>query len=87
MRLELVADDPKAVEMDLAGHGVPYAALAARDGDAATHLRIESRRGTVRLAILTPTQRRNRPRKSEEPRLSAEALSALIAQDEGSESG
>jgi hypothetical protein len=78
VRLELVADDPKAVEMDLAGHGVPYTALPARDGDAATHLRIESPRGTIRLAILTPTQRRNRPRKSEEPRLSAEALSALI---------
>ena len=42
---------------------------------------IESPRGAIRLAILTPAQRRNRPRKSEEPRLSAEALSALIAQE------
>ena len=81
VRLELVADDPKAVEMDLAGHGVAYAALPARDGDATTHLRIESPRGTIRLAILTPAQRRNRPRKSEEPRLSAEALSALIEEE------
>ena len=81
VRLELVADDPKAVEMDLAGHGVSYAALPARDGDAATHLRIESPHGTVRLAILTPTQRRNRPRKHEEPRFTVAALSALIAEE------
>ena len=39
VRLELEADDPKAVEMSLAGHGVPYAALPAREGDATTHLR------------------------------------------------
>ena len=82
IRLELVADDPKAVEMQLAGRGVLYAALPAREGDAATHLMIESpngkARGTVRLAILTPTQRRNRPRKGDEPRLDVEALSALI---------
>lgn len=81
VRLELVADDPKAVEMDLAGHGVRYAALPAREDEAATHLRIESAHGTIRLAILSPTQRRNRPRKNEEPRLSAEGLSALLLRD------
>src|SRR4029453_14572529 len=78
IRLELVADDPKAVEMQLAGRGVLYAALPAREGDAATHLMIESpngkARGTVRLAILPPTQRRTRPRKGDEPRLDVEAL-------------
>jgi len=88
IRLELVADDPKAVEMQLAGHGVTYAALPARESDAATHLMIESRgrsaRGTIRLAILTPTQRRNRPRKSEEARLDIEALSALIGEERSS---
>ena len=81
VRLELVADDPKAVEMDLAGHGVTYAALPPRDADAATHLRIDSPRGAIRIAILSPAQRRNRPRRSEEPRLSTEALSALIAEE------
>jgi len=79
IRLELVADDPKAVEMDLAGREVPYAALPARAGDEVTHLRIESPRGTIRLAIVDPTQRRNRPRKDDEPRLDAAALSALMA--------
>lgn len=83
VRLELVADDPKAVEMDLAGHGVTYAALPARDTDAATHLRIDSPRGAIRIAILTPAQRRNRPRKNDEPRLSAGALSALIEEEPG----
>ena len=83
VRLELVADDPKAVEMDLAGHGVTYAALPARDTDSATHLRIDSPRGAIRIAILTPAQRRNRPRKNDEPRLSAGALSALIEEEPG----
>ena len=87
IRLELEADDPKAVEIELAGHGVAYAALQSREGDGATHLMIQSpdaamrgrARGAIRLAILTPAQRRNRPRKSEEPRLDVGALSALLA--------
>ncbi len=78
VRLELVADDPKAVEIDLAGRGVAYAALPARAGDASTLLRVESADVAVRLAIVTPVQRRNRPRKGEEPRLTADALAALI---------
>ena len=40
IRLELEADDPKSVEMELAGRGVAYAALPAREGDAVTHLMI-----------------------------------------------
>ena len=79
VRIELVADDPKAVEIALAGRGVTYAALPTKSDDAATHLRIESPRVAIRLAILTPLQRRNRPRKSEEPRLTTDALAALIA--------
>ena len=94
IRLEIVADDPKAVEIELAGRDVMYAALPAREGDAGTQLMIESTHGEpggrssrnagdrvsgrVRLAILTPTQRRNRPRKADEPRLDIAALSALI---------
>jgi hypothetical protein len=37
----------------------------------------------IRLAIVTPLQRRNRPRKSEELRLTADGLAALIAQETG----
>jgi hypothetical protein len=79
IRLELVADDPKAVEIDLAANGVSYAALPPREGDATAHLLIESSPAGIRLAIVTPLQRRNRPRKSEESRLTIEALAALTA--------
>ena len=81
VRLEIVADDPKAVEIALAGSGLSYAALPPREDDAATHLRIESPRVAIRLAIVTPLQRRCRPRKSEEPRLTAEAVATLLASD------
>jgi len=82
VRLELVADDPKAVEMALVGEGVAYAALPSRTEDAATHLRIDSERASLRLAILTPQQRRNRPRQSDETRLAANALAELLARDD-----
>jgi len=83
IRLELVADDPKAVEIDLAGRGVAYGALPTREGDPATLLRVESEDLAIRLAIVNPVQRRNRPRKSEELRLTPDALAALIAQEAG----
>ena len=81
VRLELVADDPKSVEMALAGEGIPYAALPPRADDPVAHLRIDSARGSVRLAILTPQQRRNRPRQDEDVRLGAGALARLLADD------
>jgi len=105
IRLELVADDPKAVEIELASHDVVYVALPSRDGDATTHLMIESPAGaprgasldamsrgasfaasaaSIRLTILSPARRRNRPRKSDEPRLTAEAVSALIGEQNDS---
>ena len=66
VRIELVADDPKAVEIALAGSGVAYAASPPGDEAekpaGATHLRIATPRATIRLSILTPQQRRNRPR-------------------------
>ena len=81
VRLELVADDPKAVEMALAGEGVTYAALPPRADDPVAHLRIESARGAVRLAVLTPQQRRSRPREAEEVRLTVDSLARLLADD------
>jgi hypothetical protein len=83
VRLELVADDAKAVEMALASRGVSYAALPPRAGDVTAHLRIDSPRAAVRLAILTPQQRRNRPRQSEEPRLTADAVADMIVRESG----
>jgi len=78
--IELVADDPKAVEMALASWGVAYAALPARDDDSTAHQRIDSPRAAVRITIVMEQQRRNRPRKNEEPRLTADALADLIAE-------
>jgi hypothetical protein len=81
VRLELVADDPKAVEMALAGAGVAYAAVPPRgDGEAhAVELFIATPRAGIRLSILSPQQRRNRPRRDDEPRLAADAVTALLA--------
>jgi len=79
VRLELVADDPKGVEMTLASEGIGYAALPPRSDDPAAHLRIDSEHAAVRLAILTPQQRRNRPRQSDELRLGVDALAELLA--------
>jgi len=84
VRIELVADDPKAVEIALASAGVAYAALPPRADDTGAHLRIDSPRAAVRLAILTPQQRRNRPRQGDEPRLPTEALAALIVSEASS---
>jgi hypothetical protein len=82
-RIELVADDPKAVEMELAGAGIAYAASAPGDGadrpQGLTQLRIVTPDAAIRLAIFTPAQRRNRPRRDDEPRLTAAAVAALLA--------
>ena len=85
VRLELVADDPKSVEIELAGDGVAYAALPSRADDTAAHLRIDSTRFAVRLAILTAQQRRNRPRR-DEVRLDIDELVEVLARDEGTAS-
>jgi len=78
IRLELVADDAKAVEIALANEGVRYAALPPREGDPGAQLLIETPRASLRIAILTPAARRNRPRRADEPRLSAAAVAALL---------
>jgi hypothetical protein len=78
VRLELVADDSKAVEMALASAGVRYGALPPRDAVPGAQLLIASARVSVRLDILTPQQRRNRPRRDDESRLAANAVAALL---------
>jgi hypothetical protein len=82
VRLELVADDPKALEIALANDGIAYAASPPKAETerlpSSIQLRIESARATIRLSILTPQQRRNRPRRDDEPRLSIDEVAALI---------
>jgi hypothetical protein len=83
IRLELVADDSKTVEMLLVSKGVRYAALPARgdeSGEAAgAELLIETPASSLRLSVISPVQRRNRPRR-DEPRLDRAELEALLAQ-------
>jgi hypothetical protein len=83
VRLELVADDPKAVEMSLAGAGIAYVAAPPREDidrpDGVTQLRIAGADHALRVSILSPQQRRHRPRKDDEPRLTAQELAALLA--------
>lgn len=82
VRIELEADDPKSVEMNLLGKGVRYAALPPRPdpgGDApSAQLLIDGREVSVRLSIVSPFQRRSRPRRHDEPRLDIAELCALL---------
>ena len=82
IRLELVADDPKVVEIALAAQGVGYAARSAASSDPdamrAAELLIETSDEALRLSILTPQERRQRPRNETEPRVTAEALAQML---------
>jgi hypothetical protein len=84
VRLELEAEDPKAVELSLINAGVPYATVAGPGREPqAPQLRVESPQATVRLVILSAQQRRNRPRRDRtapaEERLTLAQLRALLA--------
>lgn len=79
IRLELVADDAKSVEIALANDNVRYTALPPRADDAGAQLRIETPRACLRVTILTRAERRNRPRRDDEPRLTADAVASLLA--------
>jgi len=84
VRLELEAEDAKAVELSLINAGVPYAAVTAPGRE--TQLRLESQ-ATVRLVILSPQQRRNRPRRDRtaaaEERLTVDQLRLLLGTEKG----
>jgi hypothetical protein len=88
VRLELEAEDAKAVELSLINAGITYTSVPAPRGiDEPPQLRVESPRATLRILILSPQQRRNRPRRDAAPeeRLTASQLRALLTEsDEGS---
>lgn len=84
VRLELEAEDAKSVELALINAGIAYTSVPAPRGIIdAPQLWVESPRSTVRLVILSPQQRRNRPRRDRdgnlEERLSPSQLRALLA--------
>ncbi len=80
VRLELEAEDPKAVELGLINAGIEYTAAAPLGGPA-PGARLNAGRGAaaVRLDIVSPQQRRNRPRRNDEERLTASELKSLLA--------
>lgn len=79
IRIELVADDSKAVELALVNRGVAYRVAAGASPHAAPELFIDTRRGGVRLVVRTPFAARQRPRRSaDDPRLDAVALAELL---------
>jgi hypothetical protein len=84
IRVELCADDAKAVELALINTGVRYRVPPARSRDAPSELHIETTHGGVRLIVVTDAARRQRPRRdaqgNEEARLSIDALMALLAE-------
>jgi hypothetical protein len=80
IRIELVADDSKAVELALINGNVAYRVAPGASMHAATELFIDTRRGGVRLIVRTPQGARQRPRRGgDDPRLDAASLAALLA--------
>jgi hypothetical protein len=90
VRLELEAEDAKAVELALINAGIGYAQVPIQGGEAqAPQLRVESSETTVRLVIVSPQQRRNRPRRDRsgaaEERLTLPQLRALLTAGDAGE--
>lgn len=80
IRIELVADDSKAVELALINRDVAYRVAPGVALHAAPELLIGTPRGDVRLIVRTPSAARQRRR--EEVRLDAAALEEMLS-DEG----
>jgi hypothetical protein len=84
VRLELEAEDPKAVELGLINTGIEYS-TAAPQSTTGSLARLNAGRGiqAVRLDIVSPQQRRNRSRRNGEERLSLSDLQLLLARPAG----
>jgi hypothetical protein len=80
VRIELLADDSKSVEIALINRNIAYRAAQAATSHAPAELYIDTPRAGVRLIVRTHAAARQRPRKErrEEARLDARALSALL---------
>lgn len=77
IRIDLVADDSKAVELALINQGIAYHPAPGVSLAAAPELCIDTPRGGVRLVIRTRQGVRQRPRR-DEPRLDAQAVEELL---------
>jgi hypothetical protein len=81
IRIELVADDSKAVELALINRNVAYRVAPGVAQHAPAELLIATRRGNVRLIVKTPFAARQRGRR-EEVRVDAGALAELIRNED-----
>ena len=81
IRIELVADDSKEVELALINRNVAYRVAPGVAQRAAPELLIDTPRGMVRLIVRTPIGARQRPRR-DEARVAADALATLLG-DQG----
>lgn len=82
IRIELVADDSKAVELSLINRNIAYRVGPEVAPHRAAELYIDTPRAGVRLIVRTPFAARQRPRRerrgSAAARLDAESLSELL---------
>ena len=86
IRIELEAEDGKAVELALINSGVEYGSAPAAPGHPPqVQLRIEGPESVVRLVIVSPRERRNRPGRSRDAgaddRVNLTQLRALLGSD------
>ena len=84
IRIELVADDAKSVELALINGNVAYRVAPGVSQRAAPELLIDTPNGGVRLVVRTPIAARQRPRRErrggDETRLNARALAQLLGE-------
>ena len=82
VRIDLVADDAKVVEIMLLNAGIDYRHAPSRRADDPAELLIDARRTGIRLRVRTPHEARQVPRRDrhgqEDVRLDAAALAALL---------
>ena len=79
IRIELVADDAKGVELALINRNVAYRVAPGVAQHAAPELVVDTPRGRVRLIVRTPFAARQRRR--DDVRMDAAAVEALLAAD------
>jgi hypothetical protein len=84
IRIELIADDSKEVELMLINRNISYRVAPGRSQHGATtELYVDTRRGGVALVIRTPAVARQRPRRdrrgNDDVRLNATSLAELLA--------
>jgi hypothetical protein len=83
VRIELEAEDAKAVELCLINAGVEYDSAPPSPGHSdRVQLRIDGKEASLRLIVVSPVERRNRRRSGPgtEDRLNAEQLETLLAE-------